>query len=514
MSCTIQDKALGLDKSPIAGKTVTVAPTAKDPFIKQQDATYKVGEYASFTVTTGADGLWTAAVPWPSETRQGTALHWQVTLPDGAIFAGVVPEGILGPVSLDTLMQSYGWGVVPTTGTPVVIIVGPQGPAGSPGGNAIATPTTLGGVYVDQSPPLGVPTALTALSLGAPTANGISGVASLDTAGRVPLAQIGDVTTAQLSPNAGILGSQLGGTAGIVAAQIASVDGARITGGTVPDAQLSVNIPLLNVRNTWAPLAFSAAVESPAQVWTPGVFTITAGLAVSRTYRFQARQIFANSALTVAKAATLVVSGPPTVGGSATVTRSWAVNIEGGAFAMDTSPPTSSFFGQISLGPGPWDGVTTGRFSGGGAGIGTFLAVNAASQWDGQYLDMQDQGTRRLGFRAVHTQSSGRGRILEMTALVSQTGTAGYDGIYLNVSEPGVGSGGGMLLRLAKFGVDQFTVDNFGSVTMPDQANFIFGTNQGTKIGTSTSQKLGWWGATPVIKGTVSGSRGANAALA
>jgi len=47
-----------------------------------------------------------------------------------------------------------------------------------------------------------------------------------------------------------------------------------------------------------------------------------------------------------------------------------------------------------------------------------------------------------------------------------------------------------------------------------DGAQIEGGTSTGTKILTGTSQKLGFHGATPVAKQTVTGSRGSNAALA
>lgn len=51
-------------------------------------------------------------------------------------------------------------------------------------------------------------------------------------------------------------------------------------------------------------------------------------------------------------------------------------------------------------------------------------------------------------------------------------------------------------------------------VTMGAGANLILDTATGSKIGTSTTQKMGFWNATPVVKPTVTGSRGGNAALA
>lgn len=39
-----------------------------------------------------------------------------------------------------------------------------------------------------------------------------------------------------------------------------------------------------------------------------------------------------------------------------------------------------------------------------------------------------------------------------------------------------------------------------GLVTMPEAGNFAFGTTTGTKLGTATSQKLGFFNATPVVQ--------------
>jgi hypothetical protein len=43
--------------------------------------------------------------------------------------------------------------------------------------------------------------------------------------------------------------------------------------------------------------------------------------------------------------------------------------------------------------------------------------------------------------------------------------------------------------------------------------NLIFGTTTGTKIGTATTQKIGFYNATPIVKPTVTGAHSGNAAL-
>lgn len=52
-----------------------------------------------------------------------------------------------------------------------------------------------------------------------------------------------------------------------------------------------------------------------------------------------------------------------------------------------------------------------------------------------------------------------------------------------------------------------------GLMSFGDAVNWAFGTTTGTKIGTSATQKIGFWGATPVVRPTVTGAKGGNAAL-
>lgn len=49
--------------------------------------------------------------------------------------------------------------------------------------------------------------------------------------------------------------------------------------------------------------------------------------------------------------------------------------------------------------------------------------------------------------------------------------------------------------------------------TLDENINLNTGTTSGSKIGATSSQKLGFWGATPTVKQTVTGAKGGNAAL-
>jgi hypothetical protein len=57
-------------------------------------------------------------------------------------------------------------------------------------------------------------------------------------------------------------------------------------------------------------------------------------------------------------------------------------------------------------------------------------------------------------------------------------------------------------------------LDSGSLITLADGVNIMAGPTVGTKIGTATNQKIGFWGATPITRPTISGSRGGNAALA
>src|SRR5207245_146742 len=50
------------------------------------------------------------------------------------------------------------------------------------------------------------------------------------------------------------------------------------------------------------------------------------------------------------------------------------------------------------------------------------------------------------------------------------------------------------------------TVTNGGLTTWADAANLVFGSTTGTKIGTATTQKLGFYNATPVVQQTRGGT--------
>ncbi len=59
-----------------------------------------------------------------------------------------------------------------------------------------------------------------------------------------------------------------------------------------------------------------------------------------------------------------------------------------------------------------------------------------------------------------------------------------------------------------------FVVEGGNTITFAQNNTLAFDSTTGTRIGGASTQKIGFWGATPVVRPTVTGSRGGNAAVA
>lgn len=75
-----------------------------------------------------------------------------------------------------------------------------------------------------------------------------------------------------------------------------------------------------------------------------------------------------------------------------------------------------------------------------------------------------------------------------------------------------IATNGAFDLKLGRSYNEDFVI-GAGGFTIRDALNFTFSGTTGTKFGTATSEKMGWWNAAPVAQQTVSGSRGSGAAL-
>jgi len=80
------------------------------------------------------------------------------------------------------------------------------------------------------------------------------------------------------------------------------------------------------------------------------------------------------------------------------------------------------------------------------------------------------------------------------------TATTANTDFLINRVETAVGSGAQLFVDFQVGGTSKFNISDTGTETHADGANIIFGTSTGTQIGTSTSQKIGFFGVTPVVQ--------------
>lgn len=86
-----------------------------------------------------------------------------------------------------------------------------------------------------------------------------------------------------------------------------------------------------------------------------------------------------------------------------------------------------------------------------------------------------------------------------------------YSVHYFN-SDTTISTAGLKLLAVANNGTEKLYVDkdgllySAGGLTLADGKNLVFGTTTGTQIGTSSTQKLGFFGVTPVSQPTITGT--------
>ena len=83
-------------------------------------------------------------------------------------------------------------------------------------------------------------------------------------------------------------------------------------------------------------------------------------------------------------------------------------------------------------------------------------------------------------------------------------GAGSYEALKIAVTETALPTGTNYLIRAsagAAGTTEKFSVRNTGLTTWADAADLVFGTSTGTKIGTATTQKLGFYNATPIVQG-------------
>jgi hypothetical protein len=134
---------------------------------------------------------------------------------------------------------------------------------------------------------------------------------------------------------------------------------------------------------------------------------------------------------------------------------------------------------------------------------GTGLGVNAASGFAGNLLDLQLNGTSVWNLLSngtvVQTSPSpnfGTYTLRNTSGSFSSSLLYGYTDRASSVAFKLID------LRTSNGSTLVFNIDGSGNTTWIDGANFAVGTTTGTKIGTATTQKLGFYNKTPVVQPT------------
>lgn len=184
--------------------------------------------------------------------------------------------------------------------------------------------------------------------------------------------------------------------------------------------------------------------------------------------------------------------------GTSSVSSLPAVALSGAWFTGGTSTTTKP---QVLIEP---VGVTSTGWSTTGTGLG----VNGASTFTGRLIDLQLNGSTRFSVSAAGITTASNGLEVTTGSLTvlgtASRGLAITTETYNSIANAGVrlnaqtGTADGALI-LAVRGTTRATV-TVGGLELADAHNISTGTTTGTRIGTATTQRLGFFNATPVVQ--------------
>jgi len=240
--------------------------------------------------------------------------------------------------------------------------------------------------------------------------------------------------------------------------------------------------------------------------------TFAAGaLTTQRAFRIQAPTYAFASASTITTASTLAISGAPAAGTNATITNAYALSVESGV---------SNFNGRVFITDGAssiesnsWAGATLILRNLGSPTVG--LGTGGIRMAPGYAITFcSDTGLNTPDVYLVRDAAANtfalRNSTNAQTFRVYNTYTSSTSNEYLkfswatNVAEIGTvkGSGGGSArdLVIKTDDTERLRFASTGLVTVADAHNIATGSTTGTKIGTATTQKLGFWNATPIVQ--------------
>lgn len=110
-----------------------------------------------------------------------------------------------------------------------------------------------------------------------------------------------------------------------------------------------------------------------------------------------------------------------------------------------------------------------------------------------------------LGANITTLQIKGQSTIATGGLRISSSDASVDGGFYGNASELFLGSSTSHPTNFVFAGVNKMTLAS-ASLTFADSFNFIFNATNGTKFGTATNQKIGFWNATPIVQPATGGA--------
>lgn len=259
---------------------------------------------------------------------------------------------------------------------------------------------------------------------------------------------------------------------GTVAATLFSGSGASLT-----------SIPEAAVTSLTSDLALKAPLASPAFTGTVTAATLTTSGAVTHTSASTANivPLTINQNDTTNNPKALVVSNTGT-GVTSTITGTGGRTIHLGNVGSNTGVSThdNQFYASHA------------------DAVGIMIVSQRGSTGSGTTMQVQQLGTGTgLGITMENSLGAGTGTALSIThngttgisASIARTGNSASEVIGTTLST--TNSGGGAATALAVTG---------GRISLSDAVDIAFGTSTGTKLGTTTSQKIGAFNATPVVQ--------------
>jgi len=250
---------------------------------------------------------------------------------------------------------------------------------------------------------------------------------------------------------------------------------------------------------TWTGAAWTGSTASTEQLdmdfaLNRTVQFATGALTTQRAFLIRAPTYGFVGASTITNAATFAISGAPVAGTNATLTNTWALWVQGGTSRFDGQVNITTSVSPLLITQGvATTGSPTALSLTGGAHTTLTLSVEA--------IDVNLALNRTVQFatgalttqRAVLVQAPTYAFVAAST--ITNAATFAISGA------PAAGANATLTNTYALWvqgGISRFD----GNLSINDAVNVVLGTTTGTQIGTSTSQKLGFFAATPVAQQT------------